>query len=144
MIHVMSNHIQTSYQAWLNPALKKAGISLKSLAAQSGMDYTALWKIARGNPAVYPGSARPEYENAVKVGELLGDVEGSLRAANYTPSGVVASVVAEDSGRSEYLAFFDNAPNEEARRRLRIIAEQVAAAWANQEEIVSGKETSTR
>jgi len=75
---------ETSYQRWINPALKKSGISLKELALKAEMDYSALWKIARGNPATYPGSSRPEYDNAVKIGELLGDVEGSLEAAGYT------------------------------------------------------------
>lgn len=74
----------TPYQAWLNPALKKAGKSLKWLSVTVDMDYTSLWKIARGNPDVYPGSSRPEHDNAVKIGEVLGDVEGSLKAAGYT------------------------------------------------------------
>jgi transcriptional regulator with XRE-family HTH domain len=75
----------TKYQKWVNPALKRKGIALKELAIQAGMDYSALWKIARGNPETYPGSSRPEYENALKIGEVLGDVEGSLTAADYPP-----------------------------------------------------------
>lgn len=80
----MEKEPQTAFQQWINPALKRAGISLKGLAVAVGMDYTALWKIARGKPSVYPGSSRPEYENAVKIGERLGDVDGALRAAGYT------------------------------------------------------------
>lgn len=47
------------------------------------MDYTSLWKIARGDPEVYPGSQRPEFANAVRIGEILGDLQGSLRAGRY-------------------------------------------------------------
>lgn len=79
----------TPYQEWLNPALKRAGKSLKWLYITVDMDYTSLWKIARGNPDVYPGSSRPDHANAVKIGEALGDVEGSLHAAGYaTPDSI--------------------------------------------------------
>lgn len=83
MIDKLPENKTTTYQAWLNPALKRAGKSLKWLAVTVNMDYTSLWKIARGNPDVYPGSARPEHQNAVKIGEALGDVDGSLKAAGY-------------------------------------------------------------
>jgi hypothetical protein len=83
MFYTMGDFEPTKYQAWINPALKKSRMALKALAVKVDMDYTALWKIARGNPTTYPGSSRPEYVNAVKIGEVLGDVEGSLRAANY-------------------------------------------------------------
>ena len=53
------------------------------------MDYTSLWKMARGNPEQYPESSRPKHANAVKIGEALGDVEGSLQAAGYaTPDSI--------------------------------------------------------
>lgn len=84
MTYTLSEIKQTPYQSWLNPTLKRAGKSLKWLSIAVNMDYTSLWKIARGNPDVYPGSSRPEYDNAVKIGEALGDVEGSLKAAGYT------------------------------------------------------------
>ena len=80
----MSEKSATTYQSWLNPALKKSGKSLKALALEVGMDYTSLWKMARGNPEQYPESSRPKHQNAVKIGEALGDVEGSLNAAGYS------------------------------------------------------------
>lgn len=83
MVYVMSTLNATPYQEWLNPALKRSGLSLTSLAAKVGMDKSALWKIARGKPGVYSGSSRPKYPNAVKIGEILGDIEGSLKAAGY-------------------------------------------------------------
>lgn len=97
MVYVMSTHAPTRYQSWLNPALKKSGLSLATLAVKAGMNYTALWKIARGNPVVYPGSSRPEYTNAVKIGELLGDVEGSLKAARYIEDPSTSDITAGDT-----------------------------------------------
>lgn len=74
---------RTPYQEWVNPAMKRAGIGISELAAAVEVDRTYLWRIARGNPEVYPKQRRPGYELAFAIGERLGDVIGSLKAAEY-------------------------------------------------------------
>jgi repressor LexA len=79
----------TRYQSWLKSAMDRyrernsKRITLRDIARFVGVDYTTLWKTARGNPEVYPNNIRPSFENARKIGQLLGDVQGSLVAAEY-------------------------------------------------------------
>ena len=120
---------------WVKTERKAKGLTLKGLEAITGVSYGAISDWERGRRT-------PHRDTAVSVAQALGaDPRGALEALMADTPGIeVEYVPNDDTDRSEYMAFFDNAPSDEARRRLKIIAEQVAAAWHNQQEIVDGKE----
>jgi transcriptional regulator with XRE-family HTH domain len=73
----------TPFQEWLDKALERKGWDLKHLAASAGVDYSNLWRVARGNPNSYPGRNRLSVDTVTSVGLLLGDVFGALESCNY-------------------------------------------------------------
>ena len=125
----------TVFGDWLKTERKKKSLTQDQLAEISDLTKAQISRLESG----VQGTKRP---TAVRLATALGaDPREALEALMAdTPGLEVEYVPNEDTDRTEYMAFFDNAPNDEARRRLKIIAEQVAAAWHNQQEIVDGKE----
>ena len=102
------------------------------LNGKVGVSREAVEKIAE---ALAGEGASIEEISQIKT-EAMKAFAGIGGEAQYLPVG--------DSDRLDYMAFFDNAPNEEAKRRLKIVAEQVAAAWANQEVIIDARESTKK
>lgn len=123
------------FGAWLRNWRSQRGLTGEALAFK--LDN----KVTQGQISSYEtGRKKPEASTAALLAQGLGrDPSEALEALMADAPGVeIEYVPVEDPDRTEYMAFFDNAPNDEARRRLKIIAEQVAAAWQNQQEIVDG------
>jgi hypothetical protein len=80
---VMSNEAipRTKYQEWMQSSLNRKGWSASVLAKNTGLTYHYVWRLAFGDPEKYPAAKKPKYQNALIIGEALGDVEGSLKAA---------------------------------------------------------------
>lgn len=79
---------RTKYQLWLSEALRRRGMDLADLSRAVAREYNYIWKIGNGNPEKYPNARRPGYELALQIGEAVGDVAGSLSAADYTVADV--------------------------------------------------------
>lgn len=74
------------YHFWMQQALKESGLSLAEVARRTGFDYSNLWRILKGK-AVGDGAQRPTFETAEAIGKVLGDLDGSLKAAGYSTDG---------------------------------------------------------
>lgn len=86
---------RTDFQKWIKPLLdgrEAAGKwpgtyqDLHQELRERGIDVkeTYMYKLVRGNPAVYATNQRPGYELALAIGQIFGDVEGVLKACDYT------------------------------------------------------------
>jgi len=129
-----ANHVSV-FGDWLKAEREKRGWSQPQIADLAGTSTPTVSRIETGIRG-------PSRKLARSIAVAFGiDPREALEALMADTPGIeVEYVPNDDTDRSEYMAFFDNAPNDEARRRLKIIAEQVAAAWHNQQEIVDGKE----
>jgi hypothetical protein len=119
---------QTPFQEWLDAALFSRGWDLKGVAAEVGIDYSNLWRVARGNPKSYPERSRLSYESTVALGRALGDIDGALKAAGFASASaqgamevtatLTASVGIEQIQRSptddaEFWDAYEGAPQED-------------------------------
>ena len=94
---------KTDFQRWAKPLLDANAAAGRSPATyqelhrallQRGFEYGAeyVYKIIRGNPAKMAAAKRPGIEMAIAIGQILGDVQGAMKAADYPLSAeVVAS-----------------------------------------------------
>lgn len=106
----------TPFQEWLDEALEHKGWDLKYLAEAAGVDYSNLWRTARGNPQSYPGRTRLSVEAVTSIGLLLGDVAGALKSSNYpVPQG---TVIVDTPGLGDLPEFEREPDEEELQRRL--------------------------
>ena len=97
---------RTDFQRWLKPLLvanKGTGKAsnyreLYEALRARGVDVTEnhIYKIVRGDPAKYPTNKRPGYEVAVAIGEILGDVTGAVRAADFPAVATTATASSSD------------------------------------------------
>jgi hypothetical protein len=67
----------TKYAQWLRDAVERRGIDLADLGRRVNSDYNYMWRLSSGQ------RKRPGYELAVAIGKELGDLTGSLVAAEY-------------------------------------------------------------
>ncbi len=88
---------RTDFQKWIKPLLDARAADgkwpatyqdLREELRERGVDVkeTYIYKLVRGNPAVYATNQRPGYELALAIGQVFGDVEGVLKACGYTPA----------------------------------------------------------
>lgn len=75
----------TPYAQWLAGAMRQRDIDLAELGRQVGSDYNYMWRLSAGR------RRRPGHDLAVLIGRVLGDVEGSIRAAEYKSASALSS-----------------------------------------------------
>jgi hypothetical protein len=86
----------TPYQKWLVPLMIQRELQVADLARLVGKEYNYIYKIVRGDPSSNEGRnnvpSRPGYELAFLIGEALGDVLGSVTAAEYPIPDMTATI----------------------------------------------------
>lgn len=141
-----------TFGQWLSAQIetrKQSGqkVSGRKVALAAGFTPAHLSRLLNGKVGV-------SREAVEKIAEALAGEDASAEEVSQVKTeamkafagigGEMKYMPAEDADRLDYMAFFDNAPNDEAKRRLKIVAEQVAAAWANQEVIVDARESTRK
>ena len=82
---------KTGFQKWLKPFLKigtEQEITYTDIYRRlidEGIDVTEnyVYRIVRGDPDTYKNAARPGYDLALAIGEIVGDPLGGIQSANY-------------------------------------------------------------
>lgn len=83
----------TEFQRWLKEKMDARDMTYKDVFAHlvmtrfnendGGITENHIYRLARQDPAHYPGAVRPGYELCYAIGQMFGDTKGALDAAGY-------------------------------------------------------------
>lgn len=92
--NAQSSRTPSTYQE-LYPLLLAKGVT----ASES-----YIYRIVRGDPIKFPNAKRPGYALALAIGEIFGDAEGALAAADYPAANTQVVAENDDSGRTRVVS----------------------------------------
>ncbi len=133
----------TEFSEWFRRTRRVLDVTQKQFSAAWGRTQSAVSDIERGDRIEYSAEDVAGIVSALLACAAEADPaqieQEAYLAAGLLPPSARRSPVAQkvpaplvrdlDPDRDAYIAFYDNAPDEEARRRLKIIGEQFAAQW---------------
>lgn len=73
----------SEFARWMLLRIKQRGTSITTLAEQAGVDKSYLYKVLKSYLPQYRQYKRPGFDRTVRIGQVLGDVPGAVRAAGY-------------------------------------------------------------
>ncbi len=82
----------SEFARWLLTRKKQRGVTLSTIARQTGINISYLYKITKSHLPQYEQYKRLSFEKTVQIGEYLGDVGGAVRAGGYSETYQAAMV----------------------------------------------------